>query len=107
MEKWYFIYGTKTYPNGGYYIGNFLFGKRHGNGKYVYNDGNYEDGEWENDKFICGIKSYSNGDCYRDDFRFNKRNGNGKYVLSDGNYYNGSGKNNLRNGYDEQKKLTQ
>lgn len=84
-----------------------IFGKRHGNGKYVWNDRNYEDGECENDNFIYGIKSYSNGDCYRDNFRFNKRNDNGKYVWSDGNYYDDSWKNNLRNGYGEQKKFTQ
>ena len=42
-------YGKEIYDNG-YYEGEFLKGKRHGKGKYVWNGGSYYDGEWKEGK---------------------------------------------------------
>lgn len=42
-------YGKEIYDNG-YYEGEFLNGKRHGKGKYVWNGGSYYDGEWKEGK---------------------------------------------------------
>jgi hypothetical protein len=36
--------------NGGSYEGEWLNGKRDGNGKYVWPDGSYYEGDWISDK---------------------------------------------------------
>jgi len=41
-----------TFPNGGYYEGEFVDGKHHGKGKMTYADGRVEEGTWQDDKFI-------------------------------------------------------
>ena len=50
------------YSNGSKCIGDWLNGKRNGNGVYIYNDGDIYDGE------------------YKD----NKKHGFGKYIFADG-----------------------
>lgn len=39
-----------TMQNGGSYEGEWLNGKRDGNGKYVWPDGSYYEGDWISDK---------------------------------------------------------
>jgi len=41
----------KTYSNGDVYEGDFVDGKRHGNGKMTYADGKVKEGRWEDDEF--------------------------------------------------------
>ena len=43
--------GSLTYPTGEEYVGFFKFGKRHGLGKLLYNDGTYREGIYKNDIF--------------------------------------------------------
>ena len=41
--------GTEYYKNGNIkYDGDFVNGKREGNGKYIYESGNYYIGQWKN-----------------------------------------------------------
>lgn len=77
--------------NCGYYRGWVLKNKRHGIGKFFYNDGDFEDGEWFNNNFIKGtVKiTYDNGDYYIGSYSYGKRNGNGKYYYKGGDYEDG------------------
>jgi hypothetical protein len=41
---------TEHYTNGNKYIGQKLGSMKHGKGKYIFKDGSYYDGQWENNK---------------------------------------------------------
>ena len=114
--------GTKTFPNGAKYVGEFKDGKLHGQGtgtfangeKYVgeHKDGNrngqgtytfangekyvgeYKDGKRNGQ----GTYTYANGDKYVGEFKDDKRNGQGTYTFANGNKYVGEYKDNKLNG---------
>ena len=84
--------GILYYSNGNIlYEGDFINGKPEGNGKFIYENGNYYIGQFKN----ClrngkGILFYSNGNIkYDDDWINGKKEGNGKYIYEDGEYYIG------------------
>ena len=82
-----------NYSNG-YYIGQVYYNKRDSKGKMVYNNGGYDDGEWNNDKFISGKTKivYKNGQ-YEGGFDNSRKNGYGEEIIKGvtykGNYVNG------------------
>ena len=70
------------------------------NGKYIYEDGKYYIGEYEdNIPNGKGIKYYSNGNIlFEGNFINGKFEGDGKYYYDNGDYFIGQYKNGLRNG---------
>lgn len=58
-------YGVITYVNKDVYEGNFLNGKKHGQGTYHYKTGGKYKGEWiEDKKSGYGIMEFANKDKY-------------------------------------------
>ena len=108
--------------NGDYYEGEFLNGKREGEGKLIYANGNqYEgffsagwpngkgklvqmdndiyEGEWKNGKINGqGIRYYNNGDIYTGNHLNDLRSGFGIYQFANGNLYKGNWANGMANG---------
>ena len=70
------------------------------NGKYIYDDGRYYIGKFNNNiPNGKGILYYSNGKIkYEGDFINGKFEGIGRYNMENGDYYIGQWKNNLKNG---------
>ena len=65
-------------------------GQMHGQGKYVYADGNVYDGAFvEDKKHGKGKYTYTSGATYEGDFAEDKKHGHGKYVYASGNVYEG------------------
>ncbi len=73
--------GTKIYPSGSKYIGEFKEGKEHGKGTlYFFNGSSYE-GEFRNGKFHgTGKIRYSNGNEYRGQFLQGRITGKGEFL---------------------------
>ena len=49
-------FGRSIQANGEYYVGMFKDGKKHGQGKLVYQSGKVEEGNWRMGTFIVGKK---------------------------------------------------
>ncbi len=80
-------YKRIDYSNG-YYIGWVYNGKRHGEGEYYWNNGNYYKGKWKFDqKDREGVYHYNNGDYYIGDWISNQKDGEGEYHYNNGDYY--------------------
>lgn len=95
-------HNTKKYtsPNGDVYIGEWLDGKKDGQGKMTYSNGDVYDGEWKDDKINGkGKITYSDGSIYEGELKDDKYNGQGKYTWPDGYVYEGEWKDDKRNGY--------
>ena len=74
------------YSNGTY-EGTIVDGKRHGKGKYTWDDGDVYDGDWKNDEMTGkGKYTWSNGDVYNGYWRDGNRHGYGNMKYSDGTY---------------------
>ncbi|MFN4299146.1 MAG: hypothetical protein ACK4EX_05350 [Thermaurantimonas sp.] len=71
--------GVGFYSTGGYFIGYWKEGIRHGRGEYVW----------------------KNGDRYIGEFLNDKRHGEGEYIYSNGYRYKGGWRDDLREGYGE------
>ena len=84
--------GKDYYKNGSIkYEGDFVNGKFEGNGKYIWEKGEYYIGQWKNElRHGKGIEYYKNGSIkYEGDFVNDKFEGNGKYIWENGEYYIG------------------
>ena len=81
----------KRYYNKDIYEGEFKNDKREGNGKYIWENGEYYIGQWLNgNKHGMGIIYYKDGNIkYEGDFVNGNAEGNGKYIYENGNYYIG------------------
>ena len=93
--------GKEYYKNGNIkYDGDFVNNKYEGNGKYIYENGDYYIGPFINGlKHGKGIIYYKNGNImYDGDFVNDKREGEGKYIWKDGQYYIGPWLNDLKHG---------
>lgn len=72
------------------YIGEFEFGRRSGFGTLYYKDGATYVGHFRNDlREGKGKQAYANGEVYQGDFFEEMRHGHGKYTYPDGEYYEG------------------
>lgn len=82
--------GTFTYVNGDSYTGQWVAGKKHGQGCYMYaKDGTKLVGEWEQGKMKVGKWMFPNGMFYSGKFRYNKPHGQGVWVFGNGNQLTG------------------
>ena len=71
------------------YDGDYYNNERNGNGKYIYEDGQFYIGEFKNNKINGeGKLYYSNGNIkYEGSFKNNKADGRGKFYSESDNYY--------------------
>ncbi len=87
----------------GTYTGYLLMGVAHGEGKYIYNDGEYFEGTFDYGSWQKGVgkRIYSNGIIYEGEFLNDKCHGNGTATGPNGYKYVGSWKNDTQEGYAE------
>ena len=93
--------GIKYYKNGKIlYEGDYNNDKAEGNGKYIYENGEYYIGQFlDGEKHGKGIKYYKNGSIkYEGDFANNVYEGIGKYICENCKYYIGQWLNGKRHG---------
>jgi len=83
--------GKSVAENGDYYEGEWLNEKKHGQGKYMFSDGEeWYDGEWENNQIHGnGIYKYADGNMYIGQFINGYEDGIGKMIFKDGNIFEG------------------
>ena len=96
---WNNCYGTIKSSIGYEYVGDFLDGKRHGQGAYEYLNGDRYVGQFKDDKFNGqGTFSFSIGDVYEGEFKDGNINGLGTLKFASGNKYVGQLKDGKRSG---------
>jgi Zn-dependent protease with chaperone function len=77
--------GTRTWPDGQKYVGEFKDYKRHGQGTNTFAKGNKYVGEYKDNLFHGqGTYAYANGDQYIGEWRNGLRLGQGTYTWADG-----------------------
>ena len=91
--------GKLIYANGNQYEGTFLSGLPNGKGKLIQTDNDIYEGEWKNGKINGqGIRYHNNGDKYVGNHLNDVRSGKGLYLFSNGDSYNGNWVNGKANG---------
>lgn len=93
-------YGTGHYYTGETYTGGWKDGKLSGKGRYTFTDGQFYDGEFENDDFISGtaLVYFEDGARYEGGIRDYLLHGHGKYRIADGTVYEGEFRDNKLRG---------
>ena len=90
VNGWKNGYGKYTLANGNFYEGEFQDNKKHGYGKYAWANGDVYDGEYQNDmRNGKGKLTRANGNVYDGEYKDNKRHGHGKFTWADGSVYEG------------------
>jgi len=75
-------------------------GRKHGIGRFIYDNGDDYEGEWKDDrKHGRGVYKLSNGDVYEGDFLDGFRCGKGIYKYSTGAIYSGEFQSNKMHGH--------
>ena len=83
--------GKLIYMNGNEYEGSFAAGRQNGKGKQIHTDGDTYEGYWKNGKMNGqGVRSYNNGEKYIGNHLNNVRNGKGIYYFANGDQYKGT-----------------
>lgn len=78
-------YGCMVYPNGDMYKGEWLAGRKHGEGAYYFSaDGSVLSGEWAGGNLKRGRWRLPTGAVYVGDFALNKPTGQGTWILPGG-----------------------
>ena len=91
--------GKLIYANGNQYEGTFLGGVPNGKGKLIQTDNDIYEGEWKNGKINGqGIRLHNNGDKYVGNHLNDVRSGKGLYLFVNGDSYNGNWVNGKANG---------
>ena len=92
-------YGTKTWPDGRKYVGEFKYDKRNGLGTLTGPDGDRYVGEFKDGKANGqGTYTFPDGEKYVGEWKDGKHNGQGTLTEPDGRKYVGEFKDNKRNG---------
>eukprot|EP00899_Mesostigma_viride_P002232 jgi/Mesvir1/12009/Mv00312-RA.1 len=93
------VHAIKNFLNSDKYIGDWLDGKPHGKGKYVWADGSQYDGEWKSGKkHGYGKYTWTSGATYEGDWVDNCMQGVGTHVGPDGSRYHGSWRQDKKHG---------
>ena len=81
----------RRFKNGARYMGNYIEGKKNGDGVLLYPDGSKYDGFWINDlRSGYGTYTYPNGDTYQGEWSQGNRYGQGVYTYKEtGSSYDG------------------
>ena len=92
---------TIDYSNGDRYQGSTDdYGLKHGYGRYNWANGNFYDGEYQNDmRNGKGKLASANGDFYSGEFQYNKIHGYGKLTWANGEIYDGDFKDDKMHGH--------
>jgi hypothetical protein len=76
--------GTRRYPSGDIYMGEYGHGKRHGEGRVYYANGDLYLGNWYNNQMHGpGRYYYASGQRFEGTFFYSKRTGKGKLQRMD------------------------
>lgn len=82
------------------YTGQFQKGKPHGEGCFVYANGEKYTGSWVNGKMDgTGVYEFMKNEKYDGQWKENKQHGRGKYEYESGCSYEGQWRNGVREGY--------
>ena len=81
------------------YVGEFKYGKMHGQGVYNYAIGTKYVGEFKDGERYEGTYTYANGDKYVGQWKDDKLNGQGTYTYTSGHKYVGEYRDNKRHGH--------
>ena len=102
IEKKDETYGRLEYSNG-YYIGELNHGLRHGKGKFFYENGDWDEGEWQYNELHGHAIRYIKDEKRTDEgeYRGNSRYGKGSITWEDGHKYIGGWNATGPNGYGE------
>jgi hypothetical protein len=96
---WNRCIGTRTYPSGQTYVGEWKDGKRNGQGTLTFPDGGKYVGEWKDNKRNGqGTHSWPDGPTYVGEWKDNMKNGRGTETTPDGAKYVGEWKDQTRHG---------
>jgi hypothetical protein len=96
---WTNCQGSRTYPDGGKYLGEFRENRANGQGTHIYSDGRKYVGEWRDGNFNGrGTLTYPYRGEYVGEFRDGKPNGQGAYTYLDGRKYIGGWRDGKFNG---------
>lgn len=102
-ELWTNCFGSRTFANGGQYVGEYKNDKADGEGNYTWPDGQTYTGHWTDDlRNGRGTTVYPSGEQYSGDYRADKRNGEGTFTWPDGQKYVGHWANDRQNGFGTQ-----
>jgi len=86
-SDWNNCFGTYTYPSGSKYVGEWMGGKRSGQGTYYFAEykwrGDRYVGEWRDDAINgYGTYTWANGNQYVGQWKGAKRNGQGTFSIA-------------------------
>ena len=91
--------GTYTYANGKKYSGEYKDGQANGQGIYLGANGARYSGEWKDDKMHGqGDYTYPSGSRYIGEYKYGKRHGVGVITLASGGIYEGEWKDDKMHG---------
>jgi hypothetical protein len=84
-----FAKGEASFPTGKY-TGEFVYGKRHGKGKFVYENGDVYIGDFRNDCITGkGVYLWANGEKYIGRFKSGVMTGRGYKKFNNEDFYSG------------------
>ena len=85
IASWNNCIGTRTWPSGGKYVGEYRDGKIHGQGTYTWPDGGKYVGEHsDGQRSGQGTRTWPDGAKYVGEWKDGKRNGQGTQTRPDG-----------------------
>lgn len=100
ITNWSDCKGFHTYPSGASYDGEWVSGKRSGQGRGVSSNGNKYVGAWLNDVFHgYGVLTFAAGDEYKGNFLNGLFSGKGLYTWLNGDKHEGLYSDGKSNGY--------
>jgi hypothetical protein len=99
ISIWSNCVGTEVWPDGEKYVGEYLNGKKIGQGTLTWASGNKYVGEFRNNRqHGQGTYTYANGSKYVGEFRDGYLDGQGTFTWADGAKYVGEYKENKKSG---------